>query len=222
MYGRACVWWNIHCNFSRISFQLKLFRTNQSWPSPISFSYDTLNISWGTGSKQQVVTLKDGKDESHASSLWLIQEAHGKKACETGTPIRCGDTVRFFHITTKKRLHSHEFPSSLTPNQQEVSAFRTDPSATTVTEDYDMEGGDKSDDWTILCSTPYWTIGQNVRLYHVATRAHLESSSSRKFTSQNCPRCPIVGELEVSTSKRATSRKNFFRADEQGAHVFKL
>ena len=45
-----------------------------------------------------------------------------KEPCAQGTPIKKGQTVRLFHGTTQKWLHSHLVKSPIT-QQQEVSAF---------------------------------------------------------------------------------------------------
>ena len=99
------------------------------------------------------------------SLYWQIQESFNQTVCETGQPIKCGDTIRLLHVETKTRLHSHHFKSALT-YQQEVSAFGK-------TGTYGVEGGDKSDDWKVVCGDMYWVHGKNVRLRHVITGAYL-------------------------------------------------
>lgn len=41
------------------------------------------------------------------------------------TPVKCNDIIRLEHFQTKKNLHSHNFASPIS-KQQEVCAFGTD------------------------------------------------------------------------------------------------
>jgi len=176
-----------------------------------NYYLDSAGFNWSTGSGQQVVTLKKSKGES--SSMWQVQEAYNQ-TCETGKPIKCGDRIRLMHLDTKKRLHTHPLKSVLSGGaSQEVSGFGD-------TGEYGVEGGDASDDWDVICSDHYWMQGQNVRLCHVGTGAYLRSSTDYKFTNANCPRCPIVGDLEVAASQRA-NHLTLFQADKSGVHVSK-
>ena len=172
------------------------------------------SFNWGTnpGSGQQVTTLSSKNKKSSASTYWQIQEAYNKTSCETGIPIRCGDTVRLLHLNTKKRLHSHFVKAALTPQHQEISAFGEG------TGEHGMNGGDKSDDWNVICGDTYWIHERVVRLQHAATGAYL-SSAKQKFTSRNCRNCPIIDELEVIGSK-SMNHQTFFRA-EQGVRIYK-
>ncbi len=169
---------------------------------------DGFNWSTNPGSGQQVTTLSKSKK---SSAYWQIQEAYNKTSCETGQPIRCGDTVRLLHLNTKKRLHSHFVKSVLSPQLQEISAFGE-------TGEHGVDGGDASDDWSIICGDTYWIQERDVRLRHAATGAYL-SSLKKRFTSHNCPRCPIIDELEVVGSK-AMSHQTFFRTAE-GVRIYK-
>lgn len=168
-------------------------------------------FNWSTqqGSGQQVVTLS--KDKSSSSLYWQIQEAFNQTACETGKPIQCGDTIRLLHLETKKRLHSHHVKSSLS-HQQEISAFGD-------TGEYGIEGGDSSDNWKVVCRDKYWYHAKDVRLRHVATGSYLRSSTQTKFTETNCPRCPIINELEVVGSNAANHLTNF--QSTQGIRLYK-
>ena len=123
-------------------------------------------FTWSSspGSGQQGVTISKNS-KSPESLYWQIQEAFNKTACETGKPIKCGETIRLLHISTKKRLHSH-YATSILSRQQEISAFGE-------TGDFGDQGGDSSDDWNVACGDQYWTHERDVRLRHVATGAYL-------------------------------------------------
>ena len=175
----------------------------------------------------QLVTLKDRSTVEPYNVMWQVTSAHqgGKRYkqsyCETGKPIKCGEVVNLLHLKTKKRLHSHVLPAALSQQGNEVTAFGHG----------EYEGGDENDDWKVMCAQEgnnnvggHWTLESKVRFQHVATGFYLESNNigGRKFSKKNCPRCPIIGELEVSAS-RMPSNSNLFRANEQaGAHIYKL
>jgi dolichyl-phosphate-mannose--protein O-mannosyl transferase len=48
------------------------------------------------------------------NSLWIIKESHGSEPCTTGTPIKCGQTIRLEHAETARNLHSHDYVSFVT------------------------------------------------------------------------------------------------------------
>ncbi|GMI05560.1 hypothetical protein TrVE_jg1870 [Triparma verrucosa] len=149
-----------------------------------SFHLSSAEINWGSGSGQQSVTATS--NPSSSESMWIISEADDSTAaCPAGRPVECNSKVRLTHLLTGKNLHSHNFRSPLT-NQQEVSAFGTDGV------------GDSSDDWKIVCSSgTHWSVDVPFHLQHVETKQFLTSDQGARFTQQNCPNCPIVGQLEV-------------------------
>ena len=73
-------------------------------------------------------------------------------------PIKCDSIVRLIHIATRRYLHSHDFASPLSHNQ-EVSAFG--------------ENGvsDEGDRWKVVCTSrnDYWLRKDGIRLQHVTT-----------------------------------------------------
>lgn len=73
-------------------------------------------------------------------------------------PFKCGDTVRFEHISTKKNLHSHHVSSPLS-GKQEVSAYGRDGE------------GDTGDHWMVICPEDYWERDEPVMLKHIDTDA---------------------------------------------------
>lgn len=77
-------------------------------------------VKYGSGSGQQSVTGSDIKED--VNSHWMIKGKETKSPCGRGQPVQCDSEVRLQHITTGRNLHSHQFRSPLS-NQQEVSAF---------------------------------------------------------------------------------------------------
>ncbi|KAB8356587.1 hypothetical protein FH972_024169 [Carpinus fangiana] len=86
------------------------------------------------GSKQQQITLYPHKDENN---LWLLENQTqpegldgpitGPSAWDTLQPeyIKNGDVIKLYHVTTDRRLHSHDVRPPVTDAewQQEVSAY---------------------------------------------------------------------------------------------------
>lgn len=94
------------------------------------------DVKYGTGSGQQSVTATELQED--INSHWLIKAATGK-TCLRGEPIKCGSVIRLEHVDTKKNLHSHNFQSPLSGNQ-EVSCYG------------DKGEGDSGDNWNVICS----------------------------------------------------------------------
>ncbi|XP_055542293.1 stromal cell-derived factor 2 [Wyeomyia smithii] len=133
------------------------------------------DVKYGTGSGQQSVTATEVQED--VNSHWAVKAATGKH-CERGEPIKCGDTVRFHHLSTNKNLHSHHFQSPLSGNQ-EISAYGDEQGS-----------GDTGDHWMVVCSGDSWQRSLPVKLRHVDTDAYL-SVSGRTFGR------PINGQMEV-------------------------
>jgi len=166
-------------------------------------------VQFSQGSQQQVVTFT--KDSASGLVYWNIQQGFGNSTtCPTGTPIQCGDTIRLLHTSTKKRLHSHDFRSMITTRNYQVSAFGD-------TGQYGVTGGDEGDDWVVHCKNRFWLEGESFQLKHKTTGRFLTTAKSRQYDNNNCPMCPIVGQLEAS----ATSDLNHlnYLLVQQGVHV---
>lgn len=103
------------------------------------------DVKYGTGSGQQSVTATEVQED--INSHWLIKAATGKP-CTRGEPIKCGTLIRLEHVETKKNLHSHNFQSPLSGNQ-EVSCYG------------DKGEGDSGDNWTVVCSGEDFKISQS-------------------------------------------------------------
>lgn len=156
-------------------------------------------INWGSGSGQQSITASPMNGEN--ACIWVVKGAHGDGAnCELGKPVKCDGIVRLTHLDTGKNLHSHGFRSPLS-GQQEVSGFGN------------QGVGDVSDNWKVECdpktSSGTWDKDTPVRLKHVETGRYLGASSNTKFTQQNCPNCPIVGQLEVAAFAKSNDGTKF-------------
>lgn len=94
------------------------------------------DVKYGTGSGQQSVTGTEIQED--VNSHWIIKAATDK-ICSRGEPIKCGSIIRLEHLATKKNLHSHQFSSPLSGNQ-EISCYG------------DNGEGDSGDHWEVICS----------------------------------------------------------------------
>lgn len=66
-----------------------------------------------------------------------------------------------------------------------------------------------------------WESARFVRFLHVDTKRWLAAEAKTKFNQSNCPRCPILGELEVSATDHnsdAAIQSSIFGADD-GAYI---
>ncbi|XP_059474799.1 stromal cell-derived factor 2 [Neocloeon triangulifer] len=133
------------------------------------------DVKYGSGSGQQSVTGTEVQED--VNSHWVIKAATGK-ICSRGEPIGCGSVIRLEHVSTKKNLHSHHFPSPLSSNQ-EISAYG------------DNSGeGDTGDHWTVICKGDSWLRDDSIMLKHMDTDVYL-SVTGRSYGR------PINGQLEV-------------------------
>lgn len=133
-------------------------------------------VAYSRGSQQQSVTgFPEGDD---ANSLWLVQGPPGEP-CSPGAPVRKGSKLRLRHVSTRKWLHSHEYASPLS-NNQEVSAFGSDTQS---------DGGDV---WSLEWDGKgkFWRQNTKARLKHVDTSKYLYSHDA-KFGN------PIAGQFEI-------------------------
>ncbi|EGD83215.1 mannosyltransferase [Salpingoeca rosetta] len=156
-----------------------------------SYRLHSQEVAYGTGSGQQSVTIKsEGQD---MNDLWQIAGASGKE-CRRGQKIKCGSTIRLFHVGSQKWLHSHNFQSPLSHNQ-EVSAFG------------DHSQSDTGDNWKVECSGTYWKRDDTVRFRHADTKMYLHSTGRHQFNR------PISGQREVCAYAKS-SNLNQWRAAE--------
>ncbi|XP_023020795.1 stromal cell-derived factor 2 [Leptinotarsa decemlineata] len=132
------------------------------------------DVKYGTGSGQQSVTGTEIQED--INSHWMVKAGTGKH-CVRGRPIKCGSVIRLEHVETKKNLHSHNFQSPLSGNQ-EISCYGNGGE------------GDSGDNWTIVCSGDNWHRDDSVMFKHVDTQMYL-SISGKTFGR------PITGQMEV-------------------------
>ncbi|UJR37470.1 hypothetical protein I4U23_030173 [Adineta vaga] len=149
------------------------------------------DVKYGSGSGQQSVTGTPNADD--VNSYWQIR-GDIRNDCERGTPIKCDSVVRLFHVTTRKNLHSHNYLSPLS-NNQEVSGYGEDGV------------GDEGDRWKVDCTTKndFWLRKDPVRFQHVVTGKYLH------LTGDTYGR-PIHGQKEISCYSYANSQ-NLWKVD---------
>ncbi|CAF0942110.1 unnamed protein product [Adineta ricciae] len=149
------------------------------------------DVKYGSGSGQQSVTGTPNADD--VNSYWQVR-GDIRNDCERGTPIKCDSVVRLFHVTTRRNLHSHNYQSPLS-NNQEVSAYGEDGV------------GDEGDRWKVVCTTKndYWLRADPVRLQHVVTGKYLHLSGDTYGR-------PIQGQKEISCYSHA-NRQNLWKVD---------
>ncbi|KAI1297036.1 hypothetical protein EDD11_007246 [Mortierella claussenii] len=92
--------------------------------------------NYETGSKQQQITLYPHKDSNND---WIMQKRDGSIP-DSLEYVKHGDVVRLLHVSTKKRLHSHDNkpPVTETENHFEVSGYG-----------HDGFEGDGNDEWRV-------------------------------------------------------------------------
>lgn len=136
------------------------------------------DVKYGSGSGQQSVTAVKNADDHN--SYWQLRPSTRASStlAERGQPVKCGDTFRLFHLSTKRNLHSHLFQSPLS-NNQEVSAFG------------ELGAGDDGDNWQVVCDEDYWRRDEQIKLKHALTGKFLHVSGDTYGR-------PIHGQFEVS------------------------
>jgi len=153
------------------------------------------DVKYGSGSGQQSVTGSASPDDHN--SYWVVRSRHGSDATQRGDVVKCGDTIRLQHLSTKRNLHSHYFQSPIT-HQQEVSAFG------------ENGDGDTGDNWIAKCSTKFWNRKNKLRFQHEDTGLYLHISAE-KFGR------PISGQHEIC-AKHNEESNNLWLAQE-GVYV---
>lgn len=149
------------------------------------------DVKYGSGSGQQSVTgMSDSLD---ANSYWQVSGSM-RKDCVRGTPIKCGQTIRLTHVTTKRNLHSHRFQAPMSA-EQEVSAFGDDGA------------GDSLDEWVVQCDGKNWSRKDTVRFKHKETQAYL-SCTAKTYGR------PISGQQEIVASSQPSKATNYWKAME--------
>jgi dolichyl-phosphate-mannose--protein O-mannosyl transferase len=176
----------------------------------------------GSGSGQQIVTFMENASTHNA--LWWIRPANHdedreyplsseeEQTCELAMPIPCGSIVRLTHASTMKNLHSHNFKSPLS-NQQEVSAYGTGDG-----------NGDGGDNWIVQCQgngqRKHWQSGEMVRLFHRDSKKLLGAAKNAQYNRETCGQnCPIMDHLEAFC--RSNEDSHSLMVVQQGVHLSK-
>jgi len=149
------------------------------------FFLNSSGQNYGSGSSQQVVSISP--NEADHTSHWVVREADDDPVCDVGQHVACNSVIRLTHNQSGKNLHSHQFRSALS-GQQEISCFGDDGK------------GDGGDNWRVICERPtdeYWLKGRPVRFQHVESDKYLGATQKAKFTESNCGNCPILHHLEA-------------------------
>ncbi|XP_037948234.1 stromal cell-derived factor 2, partial [Teleopsis dalmanni] len=171
--------------------------------SDYNYRLHSHDVKYGSGSGQQSVTGTEQKDD--VNSHWVIKAPTGKY-CERGEPIKCGDTIRFEHLTTRKNLHSHHFSSPLS-NEQEVSAYGNDGV------------GDTGDHWDVVCSNESWMRDAHVRFRHIDTGAYL-AMSGKSYGRPISGQMEIVGVHSMHHGTRWTTAEGLFIVPKEKETVY--
>lgn len=80
------------------------------------------------------------------------------------------------------------------------------------------------DDWEVQCNDradfgPIKKLGESItgkdlfHLQHVDTGCLLNTDPTFRFTHQNCPRCIIVGHMEVACHSSVKQKTNLWKVD---------
>lgn len=159
---------------------------------PTDFRLHSHKVAYGSGSKQQSVTMIAGVDD--VNSLWQV---HGDldNTCVRGSKIKCGKNIRLQHVATQAWLHSHDNHRSPLSSNQEVSALG------------DNDHSDMGDSWRLECDTTHWEREHPVRFKHQQTNQYLHSTGQHQYNQ------PIAGQREVCAAARANNL-NLWRAAE--------
>ncbi|KAI9265587.1 MIR motif-containing protein [Sporodiniella umbellata] len=122
--------------------------------------------TYGSGSFQQKVFTTD--ESPNEESTWIVLPPVQTEE-EPGYEVGWDDPIRLKHIPTRANLHSHEYQSPIS-GQQEVAGFGNDEN----TDDNDVwtvkqfdEDDDQYDD--------FWRVGQPAIIRHNATGKILHS-----------------------------------------------
>ncbi|OAF66435.1 hypothetical protein A3Q56_05843 [Intoshia linei] len=145
----------------------------------------------GTGSGQQSVTAISESDDHN--SYWKVMTPPNIKNDELN--VKCGDTINLLHVSTKKKLHSHNFLSPLSSNY-EISAFDSDKKI------------NSDDNFIVECISKkmFWDRDDSVKFKHSNTNRYLVVNG--QIYSH-----PIQGQYEVS-GKFDNSKKSQWKAAE--------
>ncbi|KAJ1605198.1 signal peptide-containing protein [Cryptosporidium canis] len=146
----------------------------------------TTKITWANGN--QAVTCST---ETESVNFYIREADSDYKGA--GTPVVCGESVRLLHTATEKFVQSNKSAKSMISRQVEIFGGSGEPSSY-----FRVECEKKSPGQTI-------DVKDRVKFYNIEAAGYLSASKKHVFDNRNCPRCPIVGQYEVTISSRSNS-----------------
>ncbi|KAJ3435281.1 stromal cell-derived factor 2-like protein [Anaeramoeba flamelloides] len=146
------------------------------------------NSSYCQDEQQSVTGLRN---TDSTGSLWLVKGKHGTE-CPQGRILANGDIIRLEHLTTRKNLHSHQYKSPLS-NNQEVSVYGQN------------SRGDSGDNFQLVLENCKWHRDKAIILKHEKTNAYL-ADSSKQYGK------PVSGQTEICTLKNNDSQSTKWKA----------
>ncbi|CUV07759.1 unnamed protein product [Cryptosporidium hominis] len=147
----------------------------------------TTKITWANGN-QAVTCSKDLDSEGH----FYIREADAEYK-GAGFPVLCGESIRLLHSATEKFVQSNKSSKSMISRQIEIFGGSGESSGY-----FRVECEKKNTGQTI-------DVKDKVRLYNIEAKGYLTVSKRHIFDNRNCPRCPIVGQYEVTIVSKSSS-----------------
>ena len=171
----TCIFFSILslCNAESITYgsTVKLADVNH----PTWFLY-SLEVQWSGGpSGENIVTVIE--ETANPQVYWSV---YGSNA--SGEPIACNANIVLRHAASGKSLKVSKSKSRLSSRDPGVVA--------------DIAGVLDGDVFTVECDSDEWKMNEHVRFKHAASGLYLKISEM--YTQYNCPRCPIVGQKEVT------------------------
>ncbi|KAK6590238.1 hypothetical protein RS030_172601 [Cryptosporidium xiaoi] len=150
-----------------------------------SYLYSS-KITWSNGN--QVVTCSK---ELENDNYFYIREGAAESGYKgAGYNVLCGETIKLLHANTEKYLSANISSRSMITRQTEAFCGPKDNTSLFTIE---CEKGNSGDELK---------IGDQFKLFNIETKSYLVSSRRAVFDNRNCPRCPIVGQYEVSLNKK--------------------
>ena len=152
-----------------------------------AYRLHSLNVAYGTGSRQQSVT---GCSEAGEANSFFTVFLPADQACSTNQPIACNSVIRLQHSASGKWLVSSAEHKSPLSGRHEVSAASIDESDL-VSKNVNLSL------WRVECvakGSKSWQRGQPIRLRNVESKALLVMSPGHEY------RQVIAGHKEVSAA----------------------
>ncbi|KAI8370222.1 Dolichyl-phosphate-mannose-protein mannosyltransferase-domain-containing protein [Blakeslea trispora] len=159
-------------NPHEIAFGSNVTIRNHAYGGPLLHSHPHF---YPDGSKQQQVTGYTFKDENNNWQIrYPLNNQTIKRAYDQVEFVHHGDTIRLFHLLTRKNLHSHPISAPVSSKQWEVSAYGNEKQV------------DVQDNWRVEIvkdvhdrhSKQLKALTTRFRLYHPYLNCYLASSNT--------------------------------------------